>query len=408
MTKESHYLDTTLADPFTPVGLGFDADTFIVSNPTRFTIALRVGAQSRPRGAADSTYAVAPGSLLCLPTHGRQFSFLATTPTLPAPPEGMPTRVEITLTKNEPAPAFGSIVLAGIFASASVLKIQPDRAAGTFPNTDVIPVPSGTPTLVLRFGSNINSLAANIPLTVTGTQSGRVYFELNAPSGGSYLGAVTGWLGAATFAAAVIRFDPELDTSVTILSRSTQSVDNGYTLMGYAERLPVAVHHSDGRQIVDAYPPGQSYLDVYPTFGFPVQLAVNTPTLPPRGQVVVKAAGNVAGVGAHDFTFNATGWRGVLLVIDFIVDGTGTVNPQVLLLPSVGALQLVLPAAGALGPGSVAVGIDIGPGASGAGAVAVRNIVQRLAANITDDMGLRLTHSDASVWSYAIYAYPVY
>jgi hypothetical protein len=168
--KAPYYVDTNTADPTARIGLTWEADSIIVSNPTIFTLAVRVGSGGMPT-AANADIVVAPASALALPVSAREFVVTATTPKLSNPPTDMPTRASVLLTKGEPARHFGGIPLAGALPpNATILLAQPSRGIGTY--FDVVPVPSYVRTMVFRnVGATINSL------TVTGNQSGQVYYQ---------------------------------------------------------------------------------------------------------------------------------------------------------------------------------------------------------------------------------------
>lgn len=249
MSKEYLSISSTSAgaDPFATVGLQWSADTIIINNPTAYSVAVRVGSQSRPRDLTDCTIPCPPATLLCLPVNGKEFSFLLTTPTLLVAPQGMPTAVTVTLTQGEQPPAFGSVPLSGVSVSAVILRLQPDRAAGTY--QDIIDLPSGVRSVIAR---DIGYLCGDF--NVQGVQSGQIYCAIAGPV--NYVDA--------NFILPEPAFivDSELDTQLRVTTSPTFFSINGYTLVGYQDRQERALVRPDGRQLVDIMPPGQSRMPV--------------------------------------------------------------------------------------------------------------------------------------------------
>lgn len=250
--KDYRKISASALDPFISVGLDFPSDTIIVSNPTAYSIAINVGSNSRPRGIADCTIPVPPATFLCLPVNGREFALLLTTPTLIVTPQGLPTNATITFTKDEPAPAFGSMPLSGISVDAVILAVQTDRAAGSY--NDVINLPASVRSITVRkFGGSISGLY------VFGNQTQRYYLSLTGAQGYNLAP------GANDSSSFTIPVDSELDSQITVTTVFPLGVNNGYFLIGYQDRIERGVWLNDGRQKVDIFPPGLAMLPVTQT-----------------------------------------------------------------------------------------------------------------------------------------------
>jgi hypothetical protein len=379
--KAPYYVDTNTADPTARIGLTWEADSIVVSNPTIYTLAVRVGSGGMPT-AANADIVVAPASALALPVSAREFVVTATTPKLSNPPTDMPTRASVLLTKGEPAPAFGGIPLAGALPpNATILLAQSSRASGTY--FDLIPVPAYVRTMVFRnVGATINSL------TVTGNQSGQVYYQALSP----------GNLAFPTFL-----FDSELDTDVTVTLATSSGVQNQYTLLGYTERMDPQDAGRDARQLVNIFPLGYNYIPVAAPGGGALPVA---PAMPARTAVVIKASGGVAGIGSHDFgPISTTGWRGATIELDLTGTGGGA-GVSVTPIGFFGLNTYILgPATGTLTTRSY---YEFGPGLGGTPAAVAFGVGTSVARDLGDALSVRIGHPDAALYTYSISARPMY
>lgn len=244
MAKRTEILATsaTFAESFKSYGLDWAAEWLAITNPTQYTIAVRVGSQSRPVGQSDATFTVPPTTLMSFPVNGKEYGILATVPALLAPPDGMPTVVTLLWGKGEPPPVFGSVPLSGQPpAEDFLIAAQNPRMAGTY--NDVWNLPPDVRTVeVSTAGGGITNFS------ISGTQSGLLYFQ-------SSNGFFVGTLGGKT---PVIPINRDLDSQLTVSTIST-SVVNAYRITGFRDRMQRGVYLPSMRQLVDPGPPNPDF-----------------------------------------------------------------------------------------------------------------------------------------------------
>lgn len=272
--------------------LDIPAVAALVLNPTVNTVLVRVGGMDAPVSVDNASFFVPPGAALTYPVEGRTFCFTLGEPISLTANPGYPTSALIEMISvGEAMPQFASMALNAAF-SAIVLAVQPDRPAGTY--SDVYPLPKGVRSVtVRRFGGSVTDLY------IKGVQTAR--WLLNAPGVQGY-NTIPGSNISSEFTVLV---DSELDSQIEITTVSAVGANNGYTLIGYQERLPHSVFRSDGRQMVDVMPPGVGAL--------PISLALGTPSYvldciagnPGAVQLIGEVTGIVAGLYRLDADINA-------------------------------------------------------------------------------------------------------
>lgn len=281
MARATYYLDVTAADPFLAVPLGWEAATIVVLNPTKYSIAVRVGSPSRPRGLSDAQIPVAPAADVCLPTQGREFALLATTPTLPLAPSGMPTIVTVMfLDAREPAPAFGSIALTGQPPASAVVL-----ASGSGNNTNftaTVALPTGVNRVEVHYAGPVGQQGCS----VAGVQSGIQYL-------------LTGTADTDADHVPTAPVSPALDSTITCALAAL--VPGAYTVvfLGYADSQLPALSHLSGRKYVDVLAPGANALPVsvplYPDVPAPSYRVFGTLVSPAAGATVATTPAMAAG-----------------------------------------------------------------------------------------------------------------
>jgi hypothetical protein len=243
--RAPYYVDAAATTPYVNIGLLWEADAIFIDNPTQYTALVRVGSGSKPVAITDADFFCAPASMLQLPVAAREFCVVLAQPSLSAPPEGMPTRCTVLLTRNEAAVAIGSVPIVGLTPPAAVvLSVGPTgQPVGLY--ADTVPLPVGIRSLALRgVGDRYGYI------TVQGNTSGLIYMSMVAPTGYSHN-------GNALVPSVVALVDRELDAVVTVGYTVTSVGLNGYTLVGYRDRLTPQSSQVDGRQMVDILPPSQ-------------------------------------------------------------------------------------------------------------------------------------------------------
>lgn len=173
MARYPAFLYTSAADPIARVQLPWEADNYTVINPTRFTIAVRIGSGSRP-DAGNADMAVPPLGAISLPTKVREFMFVATTPALPLAPDGMPTVVSLLFTKGEPAPAFSSMALSGMPSPQETVLLNHPTGGGS-PFVVNVPISSAIRG-VSFYPGNANNISSYL---IVGAQSGVTYAQVD-------------------------------------------------------------------------------------------------------------------------------------------------------------------------------------------------------------------------------------